>query len=97
MLFERVSRVELLSNARFLLVSQVIQHLAPLMDLATLDRRRPASVLVNCGYAGFIETNVNFCRWLSKHELACYGWEFGSFLQVLARPISPAPLFRRIG
>jgi hypothetical protein len=43
--FESVSRIELIRYGRLLFVRQMIQHVAALVDLAPLDRRRFAGVL----------------------------------------------------
>jgi hypothetical protein len=47
--FESVGRVELLCHRRPLFVGQMIQHVAALVDLAPLDRRRFAGVLFHGG------------------------------------------------
>ena len=47
--FQSIGRVEPFSHRRFLFVGQMIQHIAALMDLAPLDRRRLAGVLFHCG------------------------------------------------
>src|ERR1022692_2268517 len=46
--FQSVGRVELLRHCRFLFVCQMIQHVAALVDLAPLDRRRFTGVLFHC-------------------------------------------------
>ena len=47
MIFQGVGRVQLFGHQRFLFIGQMIQHIAPLMDLAALDRRRLAGMLLS--------------------------------------------------
>ena len=44
-IFQRVRRVQLLGDQGLLFISQVIQHIASLMDFTALDRCRFAGVL----------------------------------------------------
>ncbi len=45
MIFHSIGRVQLLRHQWLLFVGQMVEHIAPLMNLTALDRRRLASVL----------------------------------------------------